>query len=123
MTEVRKEKRNLFAEKYRRINSKPKQFQRIKYFVYYKLLLNKKKKFHRNLSTLSSFKFPEKQEVCIKLGSLKIIFQVGCTLNNQGQKLFQLGCALNQDIYGSVEDIGNSLEYKMKTFKLSQIRL
>ena len=34
---------------------------------------------------------------------MKIIFQRGCALNNQGQKLFQLGCTLNQDIYGNKE--------------------
>ena len=59
------------------------------------------KKISSNASTFSSSKFPEKQEVRTKLGALKIIFQRGCALNNQGQKLFQLGCALNQDIYGT----------------------
>ena len=40
-----KEKLNPLAEEYRRINSKPKQFYCIEYFVYYKLLRNKKNKF------------------------------------------------------------------------------
>ena len=34
---------------------------------------------------------PGVQEVGTKLAALKIIFQRGWTLNNQGQKLFQLG--------------------------------
>ena len=70
-----KEKLCPLVEEYRRINSKPKQFQNIE----------------------------EYQEVCTKLGALKIVFQRGCALNNQGQKLFQLGCALNQDIYGNTK--------------------
>ena len=80
-----KEKLNPLVKEYRRINKKPKQFQKFKYFVYYKLLRNTKNKFQRNLS-----KFPEKQEVRTKLGALAI-FQRGCALNNQGQKLFQFG--------------------------------
>ena len=34
---------------------------------------------------------------------MKIIFQRGCALNNQGQKLFKLACTLNQDIYRNKE--------------------
>ena len=38
MTNVMKEKLNPLVEEYRRINSKPKEFWSIEYFVYYKLL-------------------------------------------------------------------------------------
>ena len=37
-----KEKLNPFVEEYRRINSKPKLFYSIEYFVYYDLFRNKK---------------------------------------------------------------------------------
>ena len=108
-----KEKLNPLVEEYRRINSKPRQFRVLS--ILYITNIFETRKINSNAVRVNSSKFPEKQEVRTKLGAFKIIFQRGCPLNNQGQKLFQLWCALNQDIYGISVTI-----YKITLFVILQ---
>ena len=57
-----KEKLTPLVEEYKRINSKPKAFQSIEYFVYYKILWNKKNKFCRNSSTFLPLNFQKSRK-------------------------------------------------------------
>ena len=77
------------VEEYRRISSKPIQF-RVLCIFYVTNFCETKKKILTQFEYFFFFKFPEKQEVDTNLGALKIIFQRGCAVNNQDQKLFQL---------------------------------
>ena len=108
-----KDKLNPVVEEYRRINSKPRYFRVLS--ILYITNIFETRKINSNAVRVNSSKFPEKQEVRTKLGAFKIIFQRGCPLNNQGQKLFQLWCALNQDIYGISVTI-----YKITLFVILQ---
>ena len=114
-----KEKLTPLLDQYRRINSKPNSFRVLNILYITNFCETRKINSNAIRALFLLLNFREKQEVRPKLGVLKIIFQRGCALNNQGQKLFQLGCALNQDIYDRL-GVANLTSASLMSYQMLQ---